>query len=241
MKRCFRSVLAPMAGLALGASVLAGCSTGSTEATDAPDPETESQVDADAFPVTIEHAFGETTIEEEPTRVATLGWTDQDIALSLGVVAGRRHQADLGRQRGRVVGLVRRRGRGARRRGAGAVRRRRRRAGRGDRQARARPDPGHQLGHHRGGVQEAQQDRAGRRLPRGPVDHAVADLARHGRPGARSQHPRRRGRGRDPGRDRRRQGGVPPDPGQVPDLRLPHAPPTSRRSASTRRRTRGSR
>ena len=86
MKRCFRSVLAPMAGLALGASVLAGCSTGSTEATDAPDPETESQVDADAFPVTIEHAFGETTIEEEPTRVATLGWTDQDMALSLGVV-----------------------------------------------------------------------------------------------------------------------------------------------------------
>lgn len=86
MKRRFRSVLAPMAGLALGASVLAGCSTGSTEATDAPDPETESQVDAGAFPVTIEHAFGETTIEEEPTRVATLGWTDQDMALSLGVV-----------------------------------------------------------------------------------------------------------------------------------------------------------
>ena len=86
MKRSFRSVLAPMAGLALGASVLAGCSTGSTEATDAPDPETESQVDDGAFPVTIEHAFGETTIEEEPTRVATLGWTDQDMALSLGVV-----------------------------------------------------------------------------------------------------------------------------------------------------------
>ena len=51
-----------------------------------PSRETESQVDADAFPVTIEHAFGETTIEEEPTRVATLGWSDQDI----GTLAGRR-------------------------------------------------------------------------------------------------------------------------------------------------------
>jgi iron complex transport system substrate-binding protein len=86
MLRRFRSVLAPMAGLALGASVLAGCSTGSTEATDTAQPEAESQVDDDAFPVTIQHAFGETTIEEEPTRVATLGWSDQDAVLSLGVV-----------------------------------------------------------------------------------------------------------------------------------------------------------
>jgi iron complex transport system substrate-binding protein len=70
----------------LGAAVLTGCSTGSTEATDAPVAENGSQVDADAFPVTIEHAFGETTIEEEPTRVATLGWSDQDAVLSLGVV-----------------------------------------------------------------------------------------------------------------------------------------------------------
>ena len=75
-----------MAGLALGASVLAGCTTGSTEATRRPGPGDRAQVDADAFPVTIEHAFGETTIEEEPNRVATLGWTDQDMALSLGVV-----------------------------------------------------------------------------------------------------------------------------------------------------------
>src|SRR5690606_41626252 len=42
--------------------------------------------DEGAFPVTIEHAFGETTIEEEPKRVATLGWTDHDHALALGVV-----------------------------------------------------------------------------------------------------------------------------------------------------------
>lgn len=64
---------------------LTACSTGSTDtATDESD-RTTTQAEADAFPVTIEHAFGETTIEEEPTRVATLGWTDQDHVLSLGV------------------------------------------------------------------------------------------------------------------------------------------------------------
>ena len=81
-----RRVPSTVLAVALGASALAGCSTGSTEATDAPEAGTTSQVDADAFPVTIKHAFGETTIEEEPTRVATLGWSDQDAALSLGVV-----------------------------------------------------------------------------------------------------------------------------------------------------------
>ncbi len=81
-----RRVPSTVLAVALGASALAGCSTGSTEAQDAPEAESTSQVDADAFPVTIEHAYGETTIEEEPTRVATLGWSDQDAVLSLGVV-----------------------------------------------------------------------------------------------------------------------------------------------------------
>ena len=70
----------------LGTALLTGCSTGSTAADEAPEQEAQTEVDEGAFPVTIEHAFGETTIEEEPTRVATLGWTDQDNALSLGVV-----------------------------------------------------------------------------------------------------------------------------------------------------------
>lgn len=76
-------------GVALAALVLGGltaCSTGSTSTADtAAEPSATTEVDADAFPVTIEHAFGETTIEEEPTRVATVGWTDQDVAASLGV------------------------------------------------------------------------------------------------------------------------------------------------------------
>ncbi|MDN4172771.1 iron-siderophore ABC transporter substrate-binding protein [Nocardioides sp. SOB77] len=42
---------------------------------------------AEAFePVTIEHAFGSTEIEEEPERIATWGWGSGDAALALGVV-----------------------------------------------------------------------------------------------------------------------------------------------------------
>jgi iron complex transport system substrate-binding protein len=67
------------------ALAVAGCSTGATDAADT-DTKAVSDVDADAFPVTIEHAYGETTIEQEPQRVATLGWSDQDVVLALGVV-----------------------------------------------------------------------------------------------------------------------------------------------------------
>jgi iron complex transport system substrate-binding protein len=75
----------PLAAAALLLPLTAACSTG---AADADDTGTTARTSAepDAFPVTIEHAFGETTIEEEPTRVAGVGWADADFALALGVV-----------------------------------------------------------------------------------------------------------------------------------------------------------
>lgn len=80
-----RTVLMVVAALA--ASLLAGCSTGPTESRQAAGtPAAGTSAEPGAFPVTVEHAFGETTIEEPPRRVATLGWSDQDMALSLGVV-----------------------------------------------------------------------------------------------------------------------------------------------------------
>jgi iron complex transport system substrate-binding protein len=81
--------LARRAGAALAAVAAltaAGCSTTSTSAGSAGSGALGGSAAADAFPVTIEHALGETTIEAEPQRVATLGWVDQDHALALGVV-----------------------------------------------------------------------------------------------------------------------------------------------------------
>jgi iron complex transport system substrate-binding protein len=86
-----RRLLAVTTALAaLTALTLAGCSTGSTGSTGSAADEagtrsTSTRADDGAFPVTVEHAFGETTIAEEPMRVATLGWSDQDHALALGV------------------------------------------------------------------------------------------------------------------------------------------------------------
>ncbi|SFK42390.1 iron-siderophore ABC transporter substrate-binding protein [Geodermatophilus ruber] len=40
---------------------------------------------SEAFPVTVETAFGEVTVEEEPTRVVALGWGDAETALALDV------------------------------------------------------------------------------------------------------------------------------------------------------------
>lgn len=65
-----------------GASVLAlavGCSS-----TDEPEP-TGNSGSADGFPVTVDHRFGETVIDAEPTRVVTIGFNEQDFALALGV------------------------------------------------------------------------------------------------------------------------------------------------------------
>lgn len=38
------------------------------------------------FPITIKHAFGETTVESKPERIVNLGWANQDTTLALGVV-----------------------------------------------------------------------------------------------------------------------------------------------------------
>lgn len=40
---------------------------------------------AGSFPVTVDGAFGTATIDETPKRVVTIGWSDADIALALGV------------------------------------------------------------------------------------------------------------------------------------------------------------
>ena len=46
---------------------------------------TASPPAAEAFPVTIEHKFGSITVPEEPDRVVTVGFSEQDPVLALGV------------------------------------------------------------------------------------------------------------------------------------------------------------
>ncbi len=71
-----RATLSALAAL----SVLTACSAASGDA--GADTAASS---GDAFPVSIEHAFGSTTIQERPERVVTLGWSAQDVAYALGV------------------------------------------------------------------------------------------------------------------------------------------------------------
>lgn len=76
----FRALAALAVGTAL---VLTGCAGTSA----APGAQEGSSTSATgSFPVTIDHAFGETTIEAEPQRVVTVSWGNQEAALALGVV-----------------------------------------------------------------------------------------------------------------------------------------------------------
>ena len=65
---------------------LVGCSD--KESTNSNDTATnkDSEATETAYPIVIEHAFGETVIEEKPERVATIAWANHDVALALGVV-----------------------------------------------------------------------------------------------------------------------------------------------------------
>ncbi|NKX55158.1 iron-siderophore ABC transporter substrate-binding protein [Arthrobacter mobilis] len=60
---------------------LTACSTGPASGAGP-----SAAADSGGFPVTIKHAFGETVIEEQPERVATVAWVNADVSLALGVV-----------------------------------------------------------------------------------------------------------------------------------------------------------
>jgi iron complex transport system substrate-binding protein len=70
--------------IAAGAVALVLTACGST--TDTSSDSTAETSGADAGTVTIEHAFGTTTIEGTPERVATVNWANQEVPLALGVV-----------------------------------------------------------------------------------------------------------------------------------------------------------
>ncbi len=78
--------------LGLGAAVvmaagLAACAAPATsDSSDSDSLIGTNPASADAFPVTVTHAFGETTISEKPDRIATVNWANHEVPLALGVV-----------------------------------------------------------------------------------------------------------------------------------------------------------
>lgn len=76
-------VLATLIALAGVSLVLAACGSsddgGTSTGSAAP------KAEAGAYPVELPGAFGTAKITETPKRVVTLGWSDQDVALALGV------------------------------------------------------------------------------------------------------------------------------------------------------------
>ncbi|MFE6281178.1 iron-siderophore ABC transporter substrate-binding protein [Streptomyces sp. NPDC057877] len=88
----FRSRSAPRLAAALSSALLllaAATACGGDDDSDSGTTGAGSKASASgesAFPVTIDHKYGSTTIESEPERIVTVGLTDQDAVLALGEV-----------------------------------------------------------------------------------------------------------------------------------------------------------
>lgn len=70
--------------------LLTGCTIPTPSPIGTPAPATEAESTAvtsdTAFPVTLEHKYGSTTISAQPVRIVTVGLTDHDALLALGIV-----------------------------------------------------------------------------------------------------------------------------------------------------------
>jgi iron complex transport system substrate-binding protein len=87
MTRSWNSVEARLVALLLaGALVVAACGSGDDSGEGGEGSASGAGADEDAFPVSIEHKYGTTTIEQAPERVVTVGLVEQDVLLALGIV-----------------------------------------------------------------------------------------------------------------------------------------------------------
>lgn len=65
------------------ALTLSACGTSGDSGSDA---EASGAAEVGAFPVTVDHAYGSTTIDAEPMRIVTIGWSGQDAVIALNKV-----------------------------------------------------------------------------------------------------------------------------------------------------------
>jgi iron complex transport system substrate-binding protein len=51
---------------------------------------------SDLYPITIQHAYGETIIEKKPENVVTISWGNHDVPLALGIIPAGVSKANYG-------------------------------------------------------------------------------------------------------------------------------------------------
>ena len=86
-RRARRAKKKTLAAVALIAALaLCACAPGTDDAGKVATAATAGQAEAGAYPVTIKHALGEVTLDQEPQRIAVIGWTTPDIVVALGRV-----------------------------------------------------------------------------------------------------------------------------------------------------------
>ncbi len=182
--RCSNQPARPTAVLATAALTLSACSTGPAASTS--DASASSSSTAQ-FPVTIKHVFGETTIKEQPTGVATVSWANDDVAIALGVVPVGVPRNDWGgneqgstpwkdaalRELGAGFGTERPRPSSTRRTASTSTRS----------PSSPRRHPGLVLRPDRRGLQDPQPDRPGGGLPRSSRREPRGRIHLHHRPG----------------------------------------------------------
>jgi iron complex transport system substrate-binding protein len=78
--RTWRGRVRAVSAAIAATAVLAACGAGTGPA----EPAAPPAGSAPGFPVTIEHAFGATTIEQPPQRIVALGFNEADFVLALG-------------------------------------------------------------------------------------------------------------------------------------------------------------
>jgi len=83
-----KKLLSFLLALTISSSLMVACGTTetSTSTEAAKTNTTDSDAESSEYPIVIDHAFGQTIINEKPERIVNLGWANQDTTLALGVV-----------------------------------------------------------------------------------------------------------------------------------------------------------